>query len=233
MKLGVRLKAVADMVPDADVIADIGTDHGYIPIYLVQKGRVQRAIATDIHEGPAKRAEIHIQAACLKQKIEVRTGGGFSVLTPGEVSGVIIAGMGGFMIRDILRDGQEQAERMKWFVLQPNNHTADLRIWLSGHGYQSEKEVLCEENGKLYEIFLINHGTMAAPSGLMADMGRLAEFSDKALLLKHIERLIAYRKHIVEGISEDTASQSNQEKRRQAQIEISRLEEWKWKLTHR
>ncbi|MDY6084746.1 MAG: class I SAM-dependent methyltransferase [Dialister sp.] len=233
MRLGARLRAVADKVPAAEVIADIGTDHGYIPIYLMQKGRIQRAIATDIHEGPAGRAALHAETAGLAEKIDIRVGNGLSVLSAGEAAGAVMAGMGGFMIRDILRDGNDVAARMRWFVLQPNTHVSDLRVWLSRNGYAVEEEILCEENGKLYVILFVVHGKMDTPKGLMADIGRLPEFADVKLFQAYLDQLISYRRQIAEGICEHTQNENNRVKRKQALAEIAELEDWKWKLTHK
>lgn len=233
MKLGARLKAVADRVPFAEGIADIGTDHGYIPIYLMQKGRIQRAIATDIHEGPAKRALLHVEAAGFADAISIRIGSGLSVISPGEASGAVMAGMGGFLIRDILRDGRDAASRMKWFVLQPNTHVSDLRVWLSRNGYAVKEEILCEESGKLYVILFVVHGQMDTPKGIMAELGRLPKFADAHLLSVYMDHLISYRREIVKGIGEHTTNERNRFKRERALAEIAELEDWKWKLMHK
>ena len=102
MKLTPRLRAVAELVPCGSCIADIGTDHAYVPIFLIHNGRIKYAIAGDIHAGPAQRAREHIKREGLSTKIKVREGAGLSILEEDEVDGAVIAGMGGFMIRNML-----------------------------------------------------------------------------------------------------------------------------------
>ena len=136
MQLTPRLRAVAELVPCGSCIADIGTDHAYVPISLIHDGRIKYAIAGDIHAGPAQRAREHIKREGLSTKIKVREGAGLSILEEDEVDGAVIAGMGGFMIRDILKQEYVIAESIKWFILQPQNHTSDLYIWLQQNGYK-------------------------------------------------------------------------------------------------
>ena len=114
MKLTPRLRAVAGLVPCGSCIADIGTDHAYVPISLIHNGRIKYAIAGDIHAGPAQRAREHIKREGLSMKIKVREGAGLSILEEDEVDGAVIAGMGGFMIRDILKQEYVIAESIKW-----------------------------------------------------------------------------------------------------------------------
>ena len=94
MELSKRLKAVADMVGTGSVLADIGTDHAYIPIWLVSRGSVPRAVAMDVNEGPLKRAQENILQNGLEEKIETRLSDGFKALAPGEADAAVIAGMG-------------------------------------------------------------------------------------------------------------------------------------------
>ena len=98
MKLTPRLRAVAELVPCGSCIADIGTDHAYVPISLIHNGRIKYAIAGDIHAGPAQRAREHIKREGLSTKIKVCEGAGLSILEEDEVDGAVIAGMGGFML---------------------------------------------------------------------------------------------------------------------------------------
>ena len=102
MKLTNRLQAAADLVPVCESMADIGTDHGYLPIYLVQEGRARRAIACDVNDGPLTRAREDVNSSGLSRQIGLRLGGGLAPLGKGEVDGVTICGMGGLLMRDIL-----------------------------------------------------------------------------------------------------------------------------------
>ena len=99
MKLTNRLQAAADLVPVCESMADIGTDHGYLPIYLVQEGRARRAIACDVNDGPLTRAREDVRSSGLSRQIGLRLGGGLAPLGKGEVDGVTICGMGGLLMR--------------------------------------------------------------------------------------------------------------------------------------
>ena len=106
VKLSNRLSAVASFVTDGNVLADVGTDHGYIPIYLLQEKRIKKAIAMDINAGPLQRAKEHIALYGLKDYIETRLSDGVEALMPGEADTILIAGMGGGLVMHILEDGR-------------------------------------------------------------------------------------------------------------------------------
>ena len=93
MNIGARLEAVAKLVPQGCVLADIGTDHAYLPVWLLQKGQIKAAVAADIAAGPCRAAQTNIGMYGLRDKIEVRMGSGLTVLKPGEADGAVIAGM--------------------------------------------------------------------------------------------------------------------------------------------
>ncbi|MCD8006967.1 MAG: class I SAM-dependent methyltransferase [Oscillospiraceae bacterium] len=131
--LSKRLLCCAEMVKGS-VIADIGTDHAGLPIYLVKNGICERAYACDIAEGPLSFAEKNIAKAGLEGRISTVLSDGFERLTDDSISDVVIAGMGGEMIRDILANGQEKVRRAN-LVLQPNTRAWELIDWLSRNGY--------------------------------------------------------------------------------------------------
>lgn len=154
MKLTPRLRAVAELVPCGSCIADIGTDHAYVPISLIHDGRIKYAIAGDIHAGPAQRAREHIKREGLSTKIKVREGAGLSILEEDEVDGAVIAGMGGFMIRDILKQEYAIAESIRWFILQPQNHTSDLYIWLQQMDIKLNRKFLLRKERSFMRSFM-------------------------------------------------------------------------------
>ena len=114
-----RLKAVAALVSPGLVLADVGCDHGYIPIYLIQKGQIPRAIAMDINQGPLLRDREHIREWGLDDYIETRLSDGVEALNPGEAQCLVIAGMGGPLMEKILTQGKHVVENMKELILQP------------------------------------------------------------------------------------------------------------------
>ena len=135
MKIKRRLKAIANMVEPTKVIADIGTDHGYIPVYLVEKRIVDRGIAADVSRGSLAKAQDLIRAMGLEDRIETRLGEGLSVLKVGEANSIVIAGMGGILISQILEKDKQIGQAVDSLVLQPMTASRELRDWLSEINY--------------------------------------------------------------------------------------------------
>lgn len=141
-------------------VADIGTDHAYIPIRLIQDSVCERVIASDIRQGPVNAAKRHIEKYGLSDKIEVRLGGGLEVIEKGEAEQIIIAGMGGEMIIKILTESEEKAKASK-LILQPMNSQYDLRRFLHKNGYKINEEDLATEGNKVYNIIIAERGEEA------------------------------------------------------------------------
>ncbi len=224
MHLTDRLQKVADLVPKGKSMADIGTDHGYLPIYLIEVGRVEKAIAADINQGPLDRAGENLISHGMTEKISLRLGGGLSKLKKGEVDGVTICGMGGLMIRQILEDDREKAQALSWLVLQPQNHVAELKVFLSTHHFRIEKEVLSEDGGQLYEMLLAVQGEMEPLDMLSAEIGATEAYRKDPLFLTHIRRLIRKRDFLIQGVSEDTKEERHRRNRERAIEEKKVLE---------
>lgn len=224
-----RLAAAASLVPPSASMADIGTDHAYLPLFLIQSGKIQHAIASDINEGPAERAKEHIGNAGLSARVQVRVAPGLQGLLPGEVEGAVIAGMGGLMIRSILEGGAAIAQTMDWFILQPQNHAGELRMWLAGHGYTICQEVLAQEDRMIYQLLLVRHGDMVPLTGVQWETGNPALRKGDPLFPLFLEGLIRKRNFTIEGVAEHTDNPVNREKRRQAVEDRRELEELLWK----
>ncbi|MDD2568584.1 MAG: class I SAM-dependent methyltransferase [Clostridia bacterium] len=160
IKLSDRLSAVAEMVICGETVADIGTDHGYLPVYLIVEGMAPSVIATDRAKAPLAAARQLVELLSLNKKIDVRLGEGISVLLPGEAHTVCIAGMGGMTIRDILQASPNVTEATKRFVLQPQRNAAALRLWLVENGFAIVQEDLALDDGFYYEIIAVEHGSM-------------------------------------------------------------------------
>ncbi len=137
-----RLKTVFKLI-NANTHADIGSDHAYLPITLVQAGRVSRCLIVELNEGPLKHAQTNVDLAGLADKIEVRYGNGFSPILPNEVQSASITGMGSKTILGILRARQATGESLPAvLVLQPNDSAHDLRAWAQVSGYHLSAEEL-------------------------------------------------------------------------------------------
>lgn len=152
MNIGARLETVGSLVLPNSILADIGTDHAYLPVYLLQEGKIASAIAGDIAQGPCKAAENTIAMYNMRNKIQVRLGSGLSVLSPNEVNCISIAGMGGSTMVEILSADMEIAKSAERLILQPQTGAAGLRKWLLANGWEFIKEKLVWENKRLYEI---------------------------------------------------------------------------------
>lgn len=146
-----RLEDVFSIIPKAHVIADIGTDHGYLAVELIRRGRARRVIAGDVHKGPLAGAVAYVQACGLEGQVECRLGDGLTIARVGELNGAVICGMGGYLMRDILKAGPE---RLDFYVLQPQNGQGDLRRYLVANGYCIVKDIIMRDMGKMYQAFL-------------------------------------------------------------------------------
>ena len=149
------MSAVADMVTHGNVLADVGTDHGYVPIALVQQGKIPRAIAMDINKGPLARAQEHISMCQLEDYIETRLSDGVEALSVGEVDSILIAGMGGDLVIHILREGHGVCRNVKELILQPQSELARVRQYLREHLFQIVDEDMVIEDGKYYPMMRV------------------------------------------------------------------------------
>lgn len=159
MELSKRLTKVASLVTEGASVADIGTDHGYIPIYLIQEGIASKVIALDVKKGPLERARMHIVGHGLKGQIETRLSDGLRKVTPGEVDTMIAAGMGGGLVIHILEDSPETVKEISSFILQPQSEIDKVRRYLNEHGYRIVEERMVEESGKFYPMMQAVHGS--------------------------------------------------------------------------
>lgn len=140
------------MVSLGNRVADIGCDHGYVSIYLVESGKTPRVIAMDVNAGPLERAKVHIEEHQLAPFIEIRLSDGTQKLQTGEADSLICAGMGGRLIIRILTEGMEKITLMKELVLQPQSEIHLVRSFLPTVGYEIVEENMVYEEGKYYPI---------------------------------------------------------------------------------
>ena len=156
-----RLELVAFFVPQGAILLDVGSDHAYLPIELVERGKIESAIAGEVVEGPYQSAVKNVEAHGLKEKIQVRLANGLAAFKEADqVSVITIAGMGGRLIARILEEGLDKLANVERLILQPNNREDDLRIWLQDNGFQIIAESILEEAGKFYEILVVEAGQM-------------------------------------------------------------------------
>lgn len=149
--LPTRLKVLAHQLDYGEILADIGTDHAYLPIYAVQNKIVERAIACDIHHPPLQSAFTNIEKFHVTDQVECRMGNGLSVLLDAEIDIISMAGLGGITIRTILSEEYEKAKKANSILLQPNNHEADVRFWLAEMGFKTLAEGVLKDRKHFYQ----------------------------------------------------------------------------------
>ncbi|SFL66715.1 tRNA (adenine(22)-N(1))-methyltransferase [Salibacterium qingdaonense] len=148
-----RLRAVAGHIRKGSVIADIGTDHGAIPIFAVKHNAAASAVAADVNEGPLAAARANIIEEGLENRIQVRSGNGLHALhKEDDVDTIVISGMGGILISTILEEGSMLLSGVEHLILQPNVGAGEIRRWLRANGWKLESEEIIEENTRIYEI---------------------------------------------------------------------------------
>ena len=153
-----RLKQVVAYIPDGSVLADIGSDHAYVPCFAIQQGIVKRAIAGEVNRGPMEAAQAQVALIGATNEIDVRLGDGLAVLEEDEATCVTICGMGGSLISSILEAGKTKLGAVERLVLQPNVDGQHVRVWLLSNGYRLVEETIVEENDKVYEILVGERG---------------------------------------------------------------------------
>lgn len=224
MNISTRLKTIGDMVSKCSTIADIGTDHAYLPIYLIKKGVCEKAIASDINKGPVERAIENVQRERLESKIFCRLGSGFKTIKPYEVNCAIIAGMGGNLIRDIIEDKMDVFKSLDYAILQPVQNPDVLRKYIYEAGYEVIDEELCIDDNKYYEIIKVKYGIKSKElEDIYYEIGEKLVEKKHPLLKLYIEHKLDKYNNILKYISEDTELA---EKRKQEIIDrIKKLEE--------
>lgn len=199
IELSPRLKVIADCVIGVNTMADIGTDHGYLPVVLVEKKILLKAIACDVNEKPLEKAKKVIKDYGFDKNIETRLGSGLSVLNPGEVEAIVMAGMGGLLIRDLLEKELVVAVAAKKLILQPMNNQPVVRQYLETHGFKIMHEDLAQEGDRVYEIIVVEPGEMIITDSLDYDLGYHAIQINHPLLKAHINRKISFEEKILKN----------------------------------
>lgn len=209
MQLSQRLSSVASMVTAGNCLADVGTDHGYVPIYLYERNIIPRAIAMDVNKGPLERAALHIAESGMKEAIETRLSDGLTALKPGEADSVVIAGMGGPLIIRILSAHPEVTESLKELILQPQSEISEVRIWLYEQGYEIIEEHMVFEDGKYYPMFkAVKNPEAEKLTDLEYKYGKISVLGEPEVLRAYLVREIANKQNILQKLSEETTEKS-------------------------
>lgn len=154
IKLSDRLQAVASLCPIGARVADIGTDHGYLPIYLIEAGIASKAFAMDLREGPLNSAADNIKSRGLEGKITTRLSDGLEKLESNEADVITICGMGQRLISDILTKGADKIRTDTTLILSPQSEIREFRLFLLNNGFIIDNEDIILDDGKYYFIFV-------------------------------------------------------------------------------
>ena len=250
LKLTDRMQVIADLVGDGEVVADIGTDHGYIPLWLLINGRCSDVILADVNQGPLDRAAanaaVYLGAEDSDtEKLDMRLGSGIEVLETGEADTVIIAGMGGLLIRDILSHDIGKTRSLKKLILQPRNNSRELRGWMQSElrEFTIIKERVVKEGKKYSEILCAVRNKYvtyedASRISRAADIKASLAISDDISLEipciyladadeavnEYLEKRVQIEKRIIDSIKQSGRNESSE---RQLALTEKRLEEIK------
>lgn len=209
MRIDDRLAAVAALVPHGARVADVGTDHAYLAIALMEERDAAHVIATDKNEGPCAAARRTLSAAGLSGRVPVRCGDGLVPLSPGEVDTVCIAGMGGGLIASILAAGPDVLQKLSRLVLQPMNDAPTLRRWFYENGWHIAEERLATADGRLYEIIAAEPGTEELPESWLLTIGPVLWREKPALFARHIEAQVERLRRILCGMEKSEAARES------------------------
>ena len=214
IKLSQRLQAIADMVPAGAKVADIGTDHGFLPCYLAQSGKAEQVIACDVNAQPLALAQKNITDYNVADKVSTRLGDGLAVIKPGEVDVVTIAGMGGALMIDILDASPMVVDRLKRIVLQPNVGAEAVRIWAEKNRWQIVAEELVKENDIFSVIIVLEQGRSDRfMSAVELYLGPKLLADHHPLLGLYISEEWEKTQHILEQLSKSDSEESRKKEK--------------------
>lgn len=203
-ELSPRLRSVAELVPKGARFADVGTDHAYLPVWLILQGVIDHAIASDLREGPLDRARQTAERYDVSERVSFRLCDGLAGLRSAEADVIAIAGMGGETIAEILSAAPWTAKGEHRFLLQPMTAHPELRSWLDGHGFFIEREILTCEDKILYSTFLVKAGQSARLTPAETWAGRQERGMDAPLRGQYLEKLSHRADRALEGIRRST-----------------------------
>lgn len=224
MKLTPRLKTIADLINDSEKMADVGTDHAYLPVYLLRSGKAKSAIAADVNQGPLNNAKTTINTYGLDEEIETRLGSGITPIKQNEIDTLVVAGMGGLLIRDILKDDMEKLNTIDTLILQPMIAQDELRKWLVTNGFQIVEERLAREEEKLYEIIVAQKGIETIEDEIYFEVGKKLIENKDPLLEEFLNRKLRKYTQIYDSVVNQSSEKAIQ-KRQECLEKIEKLKE--------
>ena len=224
IKLTPRLKTIADEIEKGETMADIGTDHGFLPVYLWEAGICPKVIMADISRGSLSKAEQNCKGLHPDVDFDLRLGSGIEVLSEGEVDAVAIAGMGGILMTEILGADIHKAHSFKKLVLQPRNRIGQLRWWLYNNGFSIVNEKLVREGKYICEVITAVPQEVAVAGDLGPDdieyefPHKLTDFKNE-LTEDYLERKLNLEKLILSSMSEGRSEEASKLRHQSYRVE--------------
>ncbi len=225
VKLPVRLESIANMIPPVSTIADIGTDHGLLPVYLLQTGTTKKAIVSDVNPRPLEKARKTAQLHGMESAMDFRLGDGLQVLEPGEAKVIIIAGMGGLLINSFLYSCPQKARNADYLILQPMQAISEVREYLLANGYRVLEDQLVKEKNHFYHLIKVKQEELPATGigTLEAMIGIQWKKQPPELLREYIVRLLDQMETKKDGLLKSNSL--NQRALSRCEKQIKQLEE--------
>lgn len=222
-KLTPRLKSISEEILKGETMADIGTDHGFLPLFLVEEGTVEKAILVDISEDSLEKGRANVESISDKKCFDFRLGDGIKVLNSGEVDTVVIAGVGGILTTEILGFDFDHAHSFKKYILQPRNQIGFLRYWLNHNGFSIVKEKLVKEKDNICEILVVLPFERAMDNQLRPDS---VEFEFPRTLLdwkndlteEYLNQKLQKERHILESMNKGKNPDPKEIKRQEYRV---------------
>lgn len=199
IELSPRLKMAADMVRDGADVCDIGTDHAYLPAYLVINRKAKKALAADLRKGPLFNARETLKELNIENLVELRLSDGLKEISPDEAENIIICGMGGTLISRILSDAPWIKDKKYRLILQPQSHSEEVREYLIDNGFEILNESACIDDGRMYNCMCAEYkGTINDKPDYYMYIGKLLE-EPSGTGKKITEKNLAYFRTVAEN----------------------------------
>lgn len=221
-----RIKQIANMVDKCNIVADIGTDHGYVTEIILKRKICQKVIATDLNLGPLENAKKYLTLTGLNDRVDFRQGSGLEVLQPGEADTVIIAGMGGMLINKILHDAPNITEKVNKFILQPMTAVNKVRKYLFENGFKIESESIVKEYHHYYHILKVVHGIEHIDDDIYFEISQYLLRKKDKLVAEYLNKQIDTNKKILNKI-DNSKKKELIEKKIMLQSKIKKYKELK------
>lgn len=223
-KLSKRLERVSKYIVPNGTLADIGSDHAYLPCYAIENGLTSKAIAGEVVEGPYQSAKSNVAERNLASQVDVRLGSGLSVLTFGEVDSITICGMGGTLISQILEEGKVKLSGSERLILQPNINAESIREWLEINQWKLIAEEILEEDEKIYEILVAEKKEFTNLSDAEMLMGPFLIKEKNQVFTKKWSGELDHYKNIIKRLETAQQNEKNEEKKAELLHKISLIQ---------